>query len=741
MAWTPSPPARARARSRAVRPWAIGAVLGVLAVLGVVSAVALASSQRQRAQAAVAHRMVSLSEKELSRGVREVPDGSNNAPSISRYRTATAGAMRGAPWCAYFASYIAKKAGVPLGWHGEGMGYVPYIRDWAHKTSRWRHTPKPGYLITFPQHVGVVEHVYSNHTLTSIEGNAGNAVRREYQRWSDATGYVRLADGGSIESPSAPHPQATTVNGQKLVARMRAYPDTTPAVGQTVEFSSQDSSGNVVKRSWDLNGDGKWDSHGSSASYRYTAAGTYTVKLQVSDKSHHHSTATTKIVVHDDQPPTARLSLGSTRVHPGDEISFDASGSTDREGDVAGYAWDFIGNGEFQPGPAQLRHSWSQPGTYTVRGRAIYPGGRVGEPPRGGPVLGWAPPVADASCSPTVVPAGGSVHCVSDDSRSPYDVQKHEWDMQGDGSYDLRGSAVDFTYSRPGTYTVRLRVTDEHGRTDDDTTRVTVDDAAPQAKLAAPATRTLNTPLTFDATGSSDSDGAIVKYEWDTGSGWHTGGSRFSPTFTQAGTYTVRLRVTDDFGKTTTTSYTFTLSNQAPAALIGLPLHPVTGTPATFDGTGSSDPDGTVVKYQWDLNGNGTYESSGAQPSWTYTTAGTYTVKLKVTDALGAVSAVVTAQVTVAAAGDAPPVPVLSFPGSGLVAGQPIRLSAAGSSDPDGTIAKYQWDVDGDGAVDATTAVNYLDWTYTLPGAYVVTLTVTDNSYAQASKSAVLTIR
>src|SRR5436190_2529896 len=216
MARTP-PPARALAAS-----------LVAVALLLAACAVAFAGSQRQRASAAVAHRIVHLSQAELAKGVREVPDGSNNSRAIARYRTATVGAMRGAPWCAYFTSYIAKRAGVPLGWHGEGMGYVPYIRDWAHKTGRWRGTPKPGYLITFPQHVGVVEHVYSNHTLTSIEGNAGNAVRREYHRWSEATGYVRLADGGPVESPSTPHPQATTVRGQKLVARLRAYPDTTP---------------------------------------------------------------------------------------------------------------------------------------------------------------------------------------------------------------------------------------------------------------------------------------------------------------------------------------------------------------------------------------------------------------------------------------------------------------------------------------------------------------------------------
>jgi PKD repeat protein len=288
---------------------------------------------------------------------------------------------------------------------------------------------------------------------------------------------------------------------------------------------------------------------------------------------------------------------------------------------------------------------------------------------------------------------------------------------------------------------VRLRVTDEHGRSAEDTTRVTVDDAAPQARIAAPSSRTLNAPLAFDASGSTDSDGTIAKYEWDAGSGWQTGTASFSPTFTLPGSYTVRLRVTDDSGKSATTSYTFSISNQAPTARIGLPLHPVTGTPATFDGTGSADADGTVTKYQWDLNGNGTYESTGAHPSFTYSTAGVYTVRLKVTDALGAVGAVVTAQVTVAAAGDTPPTAVLSLPSTGLVHGSPVRLSAAGTSDPDGTVTRYDWDVDGDGTVDATTSVSYLDWTYALPGAYVVTLTVTDNQYAQAGASAILAIR
>src|SRR4051794_18293317 len=610
MAWMPSPPARARARTRAVRPWAIGAVLGVLAVLGVVSAVALASSQRQRAQAAVAHRMVSLSEKELSRGVREVPDGSNNAPSISRYRTATAGAMRGAPWCAYFASYIAKKAGVPLGWHGEGMGYVPYIRDWAHKTGRWRHTPKPGYLITFPQHVGIVEHVYSNHTLTTIEGNTSNAVLRRWHRWGEAVGYVKLAEGGSVEAPSAPHPPPTTVKTKKLVPRIKIYPNATAAIGETLDLSAQDSSGNIAKYRWDFDGDGKWDSSTPNATHAWAKAGTYTVKLQVSDAEHHQKSATKKVTVHANQPPTASLSLNDDSVHVGDQVRMDASGSRDADGHVVRYEWDFTGDGSYEQGSSHASHAYAEPGTYAVRVRVTDDSGNTAEAEQEVDVAPYDPPVASASCDHSEVASGQTLYCTSDDSRSPFRVSKHDWDIQSDGTYDLHGTRVGFKYTRPGDYTVHLRVTDMHGNTAETDVPVRVDNVAPVAKITPPPGPRLNTPVTFDAGNSTDSDGTVTAYEWDTGSGYQPGGRTLTTTYTTTGSKTVRLRVTDDLGATATTSYTFTLTNLAPTARITLPSPAYAGAPLTFDGSTSSDPDGTIARYDWDLDGNGTYETA-----------------------------------------------------------------------------------------------------------------------------------
>ena len=121
--------------------------------------------------------------KELAHGVHEIPDGSNRAPAIYRYDLATTPHYYGAPWCAYFASYIARRAGVPIGPGGHGLGYVPSIRAWAQASGKWTQRPRPGELITFPEHVGVVEAVYpSSHTLTSIEGNYSNGVHRVWHR-------------------------------------------------------------------------------------------------------------------------------------------------------------------------------------------------------------------------------------------------------------------------------------------------------------------------------------------------------------------------------------------------------------------------------------------------------------------------------------------------------------------------------------------------------------------------------
>jgi len=131
-------------------------------------------------------------------GQAEQPNGSNNSPAIAMYRTATAGAQAGEPWCAYFASWVARQAGAPLGDQGQGFGAVSDIWSWAQEHGRAITNgpgvvPKPGDLIVFGgEHVGIVDQVLRNGDIETIEGNYNNQVSQVIRSPTEATGYVSM---------------------------------------------------------------------------------------------------------------------------------------------------------------------------------------------------------------------------------------------------------------------------------------------------------------------------------------------------------------------------------------------------------------------------------------------------------------------------------------------------------------------------------------------------------------------
>jgi hypothetical protein len=126
-------------------------------------------------------------------GVAEQPPGSNDGPQIAQYRSAVAGSYAGAPWCAYFVSWAAAQAGAPTGDGGKGEGSVEGIAGWAQRTGRLTSTPQPGDLILFgTRHVGIVESVNADGTLTTVEGNSSDGVHRRVHEVGEASGFVRL---------------------------------------------------------------------------------------------------------------------------------------------------------------------------------------------------------------------------------------------------------------------------------------------------------------------------------------------------------------------------------------------------------------------------------------------------------------------------------------------------------------------------------------------------------------------
>jgi len=138
--------------------------------------------------------------------------------------------------------------------------------------------------------------------------------------------------------------------------------------------------------------------------------------------------------------------------------------------------------------------------------------------------------------------------------------------------------------------------------------------------------------VTLDGSGSSDSDGTIVSYSWDDGSGEIATG--VTPTVTlPVGTHTITLTVTDDDGDTDTDEVSITV-NAPPTADAGMDQTVTDEDDSgdeliTLDGSGSSDSDGSIVSYSWD-DGGGEI-ATGVNPTVTLP-VGTHTITLTVTD-------------------------------------------------------------------------------------------------------------
>ena len=120
-------------------------------------------------------------------------------------------------------------------------------------------------------------------------------------------------------------------------------------------------------------------------------------------------------------------------------------------------------------------------------------------------------------------------------------------------------------------------------------------------------------------------------------------------TYTGPGTFTITLTVRDEYGATGTTTRTVTITepagNLAPTPVINQPS--CAGLVCNISGVGSADPNlGDTFTYLWDF-GDGTTSTASAM-THTFPSAGTYTLRLTVTDGWGK-SANTTRQVTVAA--------------------------------------------------------------------------------------------
>ena len=292
----------------------------------------------------------------------------------------------------------------------------------------------------------------------------------------------------------------------------------------------------------------------------------------------------------------------------------------------------------------------------------------------------------------------------------------------------LEGQSVAHAFVRPGAYTVTHTVIDDSGHpcnTASETFEVRVN-AEPVAAAGDDRRIAIGEETVLDAGASTDSDGTLVAYEWDFGDG-NTGTGSVTPhAYAAPGTYTVRLKVSDNSAVANSSdddSLTI-IVNDPPIPEAGADKSVAIGQIVTFDAAASLDNDGTIIAYAWDFGDGGT--AAGPVVTHTYAKSGTYPVTLSVTDNSTTSTAVVSDGLSVRV--NEPPVAEAGADRR-IAIGEVTTFDAGASADADGSIVSDFWDF-GDGHSGVGPVVSH---SYIAPGSYNVRLRVDDGSKAANS--------
>jgi hypothetical protein len=252
--------------------------------------------------------------------------------------------------------------------------------------------------------------------------------------------------------------------------------------------------------------------------------------------------------------------------------------------------------------------------------------------------------------------------------------------------------------------------------------------------------------VVLNGSASLDPDGTIVSYQWFDANNQQLATGPMPTIRLPDGEHTLTLLVTDNSGATDidTVSIIITApsSNQLPLAVAGedrivADTDGLAGENVTLDGSQSSDPDGTIVSYEW-VVGSSTVIANGATAE-VRLPDGPQTITLRVTDDAGGVA---TDSITITVAVPTPSMSPIANAGEDQMIsdtdglpGETVALDASASRDPDGTIVSFEWLLDGQSlATGMNASVRLPD------GESFITLIVTDDVGNTSSDAVLITI-
>jgi len=266
--------------------------------------------------------------------------------------------------------------------------------------------------------------------------------------------------------------------------------------------------------------------------------------------------------------PVPAFSVSPSDPRAGDPVTFDASISSDVDGDIVEAWWEF-GDGDAEIGTA-VTHSFSEPGTFDVALTVVDDRGATATLAQEVTVIdgsrtpvasfAWEPVSSEGTLLPRPLREGDRIRLDATGSYDPAGVAlEYHWDLDSDGAFEITTdeAIVVVEPMAAGSRPVTLRVLNADGLADAIMHALVVGSPkAPAAGFAAtPATPSVLDPVRF-VDQSEDVDGEVVAWEWSFGDGHTARTAEPTHRFDQPGAYIVRLTVTDDDGLTDTEELT-----------------------------------------------------------------------------------------------------------------------------------------------------------------------------------------
>ncbi|WKZ31562.1 MAG: PKD domain-containing protein [Candidatus Dojkabacteria bacterium] len=232
--------------------------------------------------------------------------------------------------------------------------------------------------------------------------------------------------------------------------------------------ASSDSDGTIVSYSWDW-GDGTPDGSGATATHQYSSAGTYLLTLTVEDDEAATGTFSRTIIVSEyNSPPVAAFTPNPTSGMEPLIVSVDANASTDSDGTISGYSWDW-GDGTPDSSGVSTSHEYTNAGNFMITLTVTDNEGATDTQTANINVTAIpnVPPTASFTINtttgnaPLAVTVNGTGSTDSDGSISSY-----SWNW-GDGTSNSSGvTPAAHTYTSGGRFLITLTVTDNDSDTD-----------------------------------------------------------------------------------------------------------------------------------------------------------------------------------------------------------------------------------------------------------------------------------